>query len=293
MADLKRLYRIGKRIINKNGYIFYKSSYFPKPAQKNRVNINAWVNYEEPVHNLGDWLSPIVVKKTAELLGIDAEKPVSKTKHLYAVGSILPGWQDSTAWGTGFLHDETKSRSFWLFKLYHRLYHTSDIRAVRGPKTKQVLDRMGIACPEVYGDPALLLPILYSPKSLPSEGILLIPHYNEEKIYASYQPQLSMKTDDWQGAIDRIASAKRVITSSLHGIIIAEAYGVPAVLLKRKTDTDMFKYEDYYYSTERFDFPAAQSVEEALSLEPSLLSREKLSEMQAELLKAFPRDLWE
>ena len=41
--------------------------------------------------------------------------------------------------------------------------------------------------------------------------------------------------------------AKLVISSSLHGIILAETYGIPAILLMDKVTNNMFKYNDYYY----------------------------------------------
>ena len=71
-------------------------------------------------------------------------------------------------------------------------------------------------------------------------------------------------TRDWKNFIDEIVSASFVISSSLHGIILAEAYGIPCVMLKDTESDDFFKYEDYYRSTGRKHFFIANSVEEAL-----------------------------
>lgn len=44
-----------------------------------------------------------------------------------------------------------------------------------------------------------------------------------------------------------------VYSSSLHGIILAEAYGVPAVMFRSYDKSVDFKYLDYYASTGRYD----------------------------------------
>ena len=94
-----------------------------------------------------------------------------------------------------------------------------------------------------------------------------------------------MLSDDWMAVIDKIVMTKLVICSSLHGIILAESYGVPAILLN-DYGMNLFKYEDYYYSTGRFDFPVAKTVEEALKLAPPPLP--DFTEMRESLVSSFP-----
>ena len=97
-------------------------------------------------------------------------------------------------------------------------------------------------------------------------------------------------TADYRSFIDRIVKSGRVISSSLHGIILAEAYGVPAVLLNYQ-EIDLLKYYDYYYSTGRRNVKVASSIKEALETEPMELP--DLSDMQKNLLDSFPYDLFE
>jgi len=98
-----------------------------------------------------------------------------------------------------------------------------------------------------------------------------------------------------QMTVDEIANAKLVLSGSLHGIIIAEAYGVPAILVKSlmdPQDTDLFKYRDWYYSAGGGrNFQIAQNVSSALELCPEPLPN--LRAMQNKLIEAFPSDLWE
>jgi pyruvyltransferase len=101
-------------------------------------------------------------------------------------------------------------------------------------------------------------------------------------------------TTDYQSFIDSLCSAKRVISSSLHGIILAEAYGVPAVLFLPESthgNLTLYKYQDYYYGTGRFEFPVAKTIQEALLVEPCPLP--ELKPIQERLIQAFPVDLWE
>ena len=79
-----------------------------------------------------------------------------------------------------------------------------------------------------------------------------------------------------------------VISSSLHGIILAEAYGVPAILLKPQVD--IVKYYDYYYSTGRINFPMADSIEQAMLIVPVELP--KLDTIKEKLKLSFPYDIY-
>ena len=89
-----------------------------------------------------------------------------------------------------------------------------------------------------------------------------------------------------------MCSANLVVSSSLHGIILAEAYGIPAILLRNPIDKSMFKYYDYYGSTRRNSFPIVDTLEEALNVTPSIPENGIISELQEGLIKSFPNDLW-
>src|SRR5690606_4939611 len=89
----------------------------------------------------------------------------------YAViGSILQ-WakENSIVWGAGFISEQLDT-----------LYKPQAILAVRGPKTREIFKKRGIECPAVYGDPALLLPLLYYPEIQKQYKIGIIPHYVDQ-----------------------------------------------------------------------------------------------------------------
>lgn len=64
-------------------------------------------------------------------------------------------------------------------------------------------------------------------------------------------------------------------------------------MIKNSTTENIFKYQDYYYSTGRTEFPIATSIEEALNTTPSIPNIQIIKEIQKNLIESFPYDLWE
>lgn len=256
-----------------------------RSATPNQVNLH-WYSCgrKDGLENFGDFLSLPVFHYMIQQMGIDEHKRLSRTKHLYAIGSILFwGRQDAVIWGSGLLNyppeGTYRSRKFHL-----------DIRAVRGPVTREILMKEGFDCPEIYGDPAIIMPLVYKPKCEKNYEFNIIKH--KANFSGGGENEISILCNDYRTIIDQIASSNLIISSSLHGIIIAEAYGVPAVMLHdSRPDFNLLKYNDYYFSTGRYNYPIAKSIEEALEITPAPLP--DLENMRKKLMRAFPADLWE
>lgn len=240
--------------------------------------------------NVGDTLTMPLMKYLSDEYNL-SQKFYLKAKHLYCIGSIICfGLFDATIWGSGFL-----SKDFAI-KLKKNKYIKYDVRAVRGPLTRNLLIECGYKCPEVYGDPAILYEKFYKPKVDKKYNISLITHYadtrynNLENIH-----KISVETNDFKHFIDEIASSEVVISSSLHGIILSETYGVPCIWLK-SPNLDELKYFDWYYSTGRQEskIQSAESLEEALNLSKAacLPPTVKIRQLADNLLKSFPFDLF-
>ena len=224
-------------------------------------------------------------------LSFDSNSTDNKTKHIMAVGSILGGRGEfnATVWGSG-IRSFSSVRNLAIRKFYKKL----DIRAVRGPLTREALLSCGYKCPEVYGDPDVLMPMIYSPNTESKRGTVLITHYStEQKAFHKMEniTLLDIKTKDYKKFIDSIASAEKVISSSLNGIIIAETYGIPAVFLRNGIESETLKFYDWYFSTERYNVKVANTLEQALALLPMELP--DLQDMRTNLVESFPYDLWE
>ncbi|WP_442930543.1 polysaccharide pyruvyl transferase family protein [Mycobacterium sp. NBC_00419] len=206
----------------------------------------------------------------------------SEDKRLLTIGSIIniAAQQGDTVWGSGvhgnFLPLQTPLPAL-------------DVRAVRGPLTAEVLRQNGIAVPEIYGDPALLIPHLWSDSELGitrgTGGTVIVPNFYD----LAGAPRGSINPrGNVLARVRAIASAEKVIASSLHGVIIAEAYGVPAVLVASSSEKP-FKYEDYYQGTGR-PLPPIAPDWAAASRAPAAPPIETWSHRP--LLDSFPTDLW-
>lgn len=230
--------------------------------------------------NLGDALSPVIVSAALAERAPEAGKP--KDARLLAIGSVLNHASNGTVlWGTGF--NSKKDHSAYGFD-------DLDPRAVRGPRTRSFLAKFGVEAPEVYGDPGLLIS-RYFPRTVEADrDYVVIPHYREAAAKFGRHPTLSTRGDNMRKFADGICRSRLVISSSLHGLIIAEAYGVPAVLLFSDNGEELEKYRDYYEGTGRSEFPMAVTVADALTLTPAPLP--DVAAVQARLLDAFPVDLW-
>lgn len=185
----------GNKVIETNSCLLFKS-------RKNIVNLNAWIDPKSEYQNVGDYLSEVIVEGMCTKFSIDINQYVRRTKHLYSIGSILMGYQDMTVWGSGFGYDKRKSRFFKLYKISHRMRHKVDVRAVRGPETRRILLKMGYNCPEVYGDPAILLPLFYVNNIDNSYDYTLVPHYSKNDKYCDNPNFLNTFNKDWKKFID-------------------------------------------------------------------------------------------
>jgi pyruvyltransferase len=252
-----------------------------RPIKAGEVTVYYYKRFNR-IDNVGDLLSPIIVDMVKDHLNIVNVKHI--TKRMFAIGSVITAAKsDMVVWGSGVHYEDSIIPKFDL-----------DIRAIRGPLSREKLIQSGFKCPEYYGDPALLLPLFYKPNIEKEYDYTLIPHFfKDEEINPIFKEnQITTLTSDWKGFIDRIASSKYIISGSLHGIIIAEAYGVPAILIDL-LDGDMFKYKDYYYSTGRKDIKVAKSVEDALIDRKCMPPIANLKKLQDDLIKSFPKDLWQ
>lgn len=242
---------------------------------------------EEPFINFGDYISKVLVERIVQgPLKCYLKRTKEPGKKLLAIGSILYfANENDVIWGSG------TNGKMPLKKNY--LFSHLDIRAVRGPITRTFLKNVfDLECPEIYGDPALLFPYFFPEfkrKKNPSRDYIVIPHYSERKLFPKESdPHVVHPTDPWEEILEKILDSQFVIASSLHGIVMAEAFGIPARMLRATENEPILKYIDYYFGTNRPDFQYALTIDEALKLGGE---RPYECDLKA-LYESFPFEFW-
>ena len=235
--------------------------------------------------NLGDWLSLLLVSEFAQhkVIEFDARingsgwiealrilffrirkritdpkeaEPVSffqffsrffchRKKRLFAIGSIMEmGYKNCIYWGTGFMHPSSDFRG-------------GVVRAVRGKLSKDKLKGIPGWETITLGDPSLLLPLWKAPTIYPKEHIVsIIPHYVDfdyfMRNYGEKFHIIDIRTDDIDRVLEEILKSQYIFSSSLHGLIIAHVYHIPALWIRYsdfgKGGDVCFKYHDYFSS---------------------------------------------
>lgn len=193
--------------------------------------------------NFGDAMAPAVVQAVTRTTPVHV--PSDYRGKILSVGSILHNLAaGDTVWGSGAITADA-------------IEPPPDVTflAVRGPLTRSVI-RADV--PEVYGDPALLLPKFYKPAltGVAIKDVGIIPHYvDQPAMPRTADPHLRWidVRQPWPSVVDEISACDVVVSSSLHGLIVAEAYGIPAVWTKASDEVlgGAFKFDDYYLSTGR------------------------------------------
>lgn len=203
--------------------------------------IRAWWHYSD---NFGDALTPYIIKK---LCGVDVQyvDPGLDDQDLHMVtGSILgtSGAANCIIWGNGI---STKNEQVFKARRW---------AAVRGPiSAKRVVD-CGFTSPEGIGDPAIILPRLYNPTVDKQYELGFTPNVIDYQDVSSWFTNPIMKVINLaapiETVIDQIVSCNKIISSSLHGLITAAAYGIPTIWVKHSDNIigDGTKYRDFLLS---------------------------------------------
>lgn len=289
---------------------------------KRAIIVNAWIDdhtWQGLNHrNWGDDINYYFIKELTRRPVISlfnfrlARK--FKFKNFLCVGSLLgmPGYanENTIVWGAG---------SFGELKGVVPKH----ICSVRGKLTRDILIEKGLDCPEVYGDPALLLPLVYQPRrgvqcSIAANSVQevqkasyrlgIIPHIDDlhhpviEEIREKYADEIMIidlaHYNKWTDVIDKICSCESILSSSLHGLIVSDAYQVSScwIELTGKILGGHFKYYDYASSVGReFDKPyPVEKIEDVTYLSDNAESNfscagaEKIAELQQGLIETAP-----
>jgi pyruvyltransferase len=203
--------------------------------------------------NFGDSVNKIFIDFLSEKKF--SYNKVNSSPHYMMTGSVLHfSNSNSIIFGTGFISNHSRLGSHAVKKIF----------AVRGPLTRNKLIKMNIECPEVYGDPLILFPLIYNPSiQKKSKLIGIIQHYIDSKTDTLNALSKNLENNgyivkvinilvgvNYKPFIDHILECETIISSSLHGIIMGVVYKKPTILVQfsNKVIGDLFKSNDFFGS---------------------------------------------
>lgn len=201
------------------------------------------------VRNWGDDINPLLFEwitgKKPKALRIGEHK---NTPHYMMIGSIIRhANRYSTVWGSGIM------------SMIDAPNPSSTYKMVRGKYTRKQIIECGGKCPPVYGDPAMLFPLFYNKKMDRQYDLGIIPHFVDKKIVKLSTDNINITLIDICGDmiefVNQVRRCKMIASSSLHGLIIADAYSIPSrwVKFSGRLHGDDIKFIDHFSTIGRLD----------------------------------------
>lgn len=188
--------------------------------------------------NFGDAMTPWLLPA----YGVLPIHRVAARARLSGVGSVLeflPGDFDGAIWGSGLIRD------------HEYLLPDAHVLAVRGPLTR---DRIGAPGSVALGDPGILA-ARHVRSPAPRWDVGLVPHGHHRShagllaLAESAGPRVRVIDVHQEAAatVREIGACAMVVTTSLHGLITADSFGIPAVwtTLDPPLEGGDFKFLDY------------------------------------------------
>jgi pyruvyltransferase len=193
--------------------------------------------------NFGDAVNPVILN---ELTGESVTWAPLRRADVVCIGSVLNAYvaQGASAQviGSGV---RTPTSGDW------SAIPRSRIIGVRGVATAKTL---GISPRLAIGDPGLVISQIVS-RGAPNSSPLFVPHFTTPatregrrmiSAFAAAGFRVSLPNEEPESIARAISSASFVVTSSLHALVFADAYGTPcARLLDPGSAEPDFKYADY------------------------------------------------
>lgn len=248
------------------------------------------------IPNMGDQLNPLIFER---IFGYGIVPVAQNQADVFALGSGLKSLATRkntrrvAVWGTGFIsYDDCAPPTG----------RGIDYCAVRGKLTKRRIElKLGRALDIPVADPGLLASRLLEHPATKKHDLGIIAHWREQEdprfvqlAKLAKRPHVIDVRDHPMSVIRQISSCERILSSSLHGLIVADSLGIPNLHVK-VTDRllgDGFKFDDYYSSFEVPHEFVDLNTERVESLEVIdrryRITPAAVAEKQRMLLESFP-----
>lgn len=263
------------------------------------------------IANMGDLLNPLIVEN---IFNVKVVSGNTLNSDLFGIGSGLKGLFFSNnikrrliqvgasmykskvhVWGTGFLNDEEKLPGLIRKNTY---FH-----AVRGKLSKLKIEKkLNKSLDIPTGDGGILASLLINSANEKKYRIGIIPHFREQdhplvnQIMEHYKDSkfINLKEDPLS-VIQDISDCELILSSSLHGLIVADSFHIPNlhITLSDKLLGDGFKFKDYYSNYNNVNYAPIDFTKRAFPsysdiLEQYAVSKDEVEFMKQEIKRAFP-----
>lgn len=266
--------------------------------------------YYTKLHNMGDQLNELILEKC---FGYEVVRCSFLDGELCAIGSCLGMYTlhgtvpmrvrqringirkpHVSIWGTGFINYSDSEGKFFKKDM--------EFCALRGELTRKRVEQMtGKKLDVPTADAGILASEVLEEELGKCYDIGIIPHLCDlrdpkiEKLLKKYENArfISVK-DEPVKVIQEIAKCRYILSSSLHGLIVADSLGIPNlhVVFGDRLLGDGYKFDDYYsaygiehcpYDLRERDLPEISEIEERYRIRPEAVAEKKRS-----LREAFP-----
>ena len=247
-----------------------------------------WSANKATKNNIGDAINPFLFQKIFSKSIINVKNVLNLgVPPVYSfIGSVLDNSKvrNLTVLGSGFKSEHSKM-----------LIAPKKVVACRGPLTRKKLINYNISVPEVYGDPAILLPDYLNPDVEKKNKIGVVPHYvdQDNAVLEKWCKRDEVKIIDvfspMETFVRELKSCELIVSSSLHGIILAHAYQIPAtwIRLSDRIAGGDFKFKDYYSSVKSKSNTLNISSQEDLNKVLDKSNLPDISLLKDSLMEAF------
>ncbi len=231
-------------------------------------------------HNWGDQLSPLLVE---HFTGIETHYSSPQTAEFVCVGSVLDvlpyGWDGIVA-GSGLLNEGTSLQGL----------SRANVLGVRGNLTAAKLAYGGNrSFPITVGDPGLLADELVTARPVFDLGI--VPHWSDHSLIhkflhlaREFEVVVIPATTPPLEVVKRIGSCRKIVSSSLHGVVVADAFGIP-----RRAERFPAMFNGWEGGEYKFHDHASAIKLPMKFGEVQVAPRERVEELQVGLYEMFQR----
>lgn len=177
-------------------------------------------------NNIGDALTPWLIERITGKMPLFVPYNCEFPKFMVSGSVLNHAVKYTTVWGAG------------IADMRDPINVNCDIRAVRGPITASHVRLKAGKDVEIVGDPAWLMPLYLSPERNRRDQFMrtykvgICPHYLHQSEVTEWIGDMQIKLLNVfcspEVFVKEMRSCDVVYSSSLHGLAIADAYGVPS-----------------------------------------------------------------